>query len=190
MNTKKKKILLALGFGSLTAGILGYLGYRFFKSKKSTAPSVDPNLIASSSSIPTTTTVVSSSGSNSGVVSNSSFPLKLGSKGTLVKRLQNALIKKFGSGVLPKFGADGDFGSETFNALKSKDLPTVVTLSTIELLEKGNVIDPVSLSSRLRSAAIYKNLSQVLFSLSAMNSTDDYIKVSNEFKKTPNPWSS
>jgi hypothetical protein len=45
----------------------------------------------------------------------STFPLKKGSKGALVQRLQLAI----GVSNLPKFGADGDFGTETQNALKA-----------------------------------------------------------------------
>jgi hypothetical protein len=45
----------------------------------------------------------------------SEFPLKKGSKGALVQRLQLAI----GVDKLPKFGADGDFGTETQTALKA-----------------------------------------------------------------------
>lgn len=48
-------------------------------------------------------------------VPDSTFPLKKGSKGALVKKLQLAI----GVDKLPKFGADGDFGTETLNALKT-----------------------------------------------------------------------
>lgn len=40
------------------------------------------------------------------------FPLKRGSKGDKVKELQRALLF-FDKNLLPRFGADGDFGSET-----------------------------------------------------------------------------
>lgn len=53
-----------------------------------------------------------------GGVSVSVFPLKRGSKGSKVKELQNALLKKNAS-ILPKYGADGDFGSETESAVKT-----------------------------------------------------------------------
>ena len=45
---------------------------------------------------------------------NIDFPLKKGSKGPLVKRLQQAI----GVDKLPKYKDDGDFGSETLAALK------------------------------------------------------------------------
>lgn len=47
----------------------------------------------------------------------SSFPLKKGSKNVYVEQLQQALINNFGPGVLSRFGADGDWGSETETAM-------------------------------------------------------------------------
>jgi len=40
------------------------------------------------------------------------FPLKKGSKGARVSQVQSLLLK-IDKNLLPKFGADGDFGSET-----------------------------------------------------------------------------
>jgi hypothetical protein len=54
----------------------------------------------------------------------SQFPIQAGSKGDMVKQLQNALIAAYGSEALPKYGADGDFGSETTAALKKYGIPT------------------------------------------------------------------
>lgn len=45
------------------------------------------------------------------------FPLKKGSKGEKVKELQRALIA-VDPGALPKYGVDGDFGSETEAAVQ------------------------------------------------------------------------
>jgi hypothetical protein len=53
--------------------------------------------------------------SGSVVVSND-FPLKKGSRGAKVKELQMKLLKK-DPAILPKYGADSDFGSETETAL-------------------------------------------------------------------------
>lgn len=44
------------------------------------------------------------------------FPIKRGQKGSNVKRLQQLLLT-FDKNILPKFGADGDFGTETETAL-------------------------------------------------------------------------
>jgi hypothetical protein len=45
------------------------------------------------------------------------FPLKQGSKNDCVKKLQQALIANLGAAVLPKYGADGTWGSETQKAM-------------------------------------------------------------------------
>jgi hypothetical protein len=75
--------------------------------------------------------------------------LKKGSKGEYVKRMQNLLIAK--GFTLPMFGADGDFGKETLQALK--DFQTAISLTVdgicgpstwSELLEDGpeDTLDP------------------------------------------------
>lgn len=48
--------------------------------------------------------------------SNFKFPIRRGQKGENVKKLQQ-LILSINTKALPKFGADGDFGSETATAL-------------------------------------------------------------------------
>jgi hypothetical protein len=64
----------------------------------------------------------------------SNFPLKKGSSGNLVKQLQQALIAQ--GGKLPKYGADGKFGSETEAALKSLYKVTVVDETTFNYITK------------------------------------------------------
>jgi hypothetical protein len=56
------------------------------------------------------------SGGGSGSTRNDDFPLKKGSRGNNVKRLQDALLK-LNPNSLPKYGVDGDFGNETEAAL-------------------------------------------------------------------------
>ena len=50
-------------------------------------------------------------------IKNGTAVAKKGDKGAVVKQLQNVLMQAGGS--LPKYGADGDFGSETVAAVKS-----------------------------------------------------------------------
>lgn len=67
---------------------------------------------------------------------NDNFPLKKGSKGNNVTRLQNALIK-LNPSSLPKYGVDGDFGNETEAALQLQTGKTTCSsseLTTLELL--------------------------------------------------------
>ncbi len=47
------------------------------------------------------------------------FPLKKGSTGSCVQQLQRALIAYYGPSILPKYGADGNWGSETDGAMKA-----------------------------------------------------------------------
>ncbi len=54
------------------------------------------------------------------------FPLKLKSKGAYVTTIQLALIKKYGAKILPRNGANGDFGTELQSALISLNLPHVI----------------------------------------------------------------
>lgn len=68
----------------------------------------------------------------------SGFPLKRGSRGEFVKNLQNALIQKFGAAILPKWGADGVWGSELQTALTSKGLKTTIDQTTYTDYITGN----------------------------------------------------
>lgn len=54
---------------------------------------------------------------NPRTTANDKYPLRKGSKGDNVKAIQK-LILGIDSTLLPKFGADGDFGSETESALQ------------------------------------------------------------------------
>lgn len=106
---------------------------------------------------------------------NDNLPIKYGSCGTNVMAMQNALIKKYGN-VLPIYGADGKWGSETEGALKAKGLPTSYAstqeISTLSKSASGNtnigghlielkVVSPVSLVSisGVAQSSVVKNLS-------------------------------
>lgn len=69
---------------------------------------------------------------------STSFPLKRGSRGEFVKNLQNALIQKYGAAILPKWGADGSWGSEMETALSSKGLKTSIDQTTYTDYITGN----------------------------------------------------
>lgn len=89
----------------IALGIVGI--YYIIRSLKKT-----PSVMDSEGNIDTSSGGGTSSG---GTTTASDFPLKKGSKGSLVQRLQLAI----GTSNLPKFGADGDFGTETQTALKA-----------------------------------------------------------------------
>jgi peptidoglycan hydrolase-like protein with peptidoglycan-binding domain len=92
----------------------------------------------------------------------SGFPIQKGSKGAEVRTLQNALISKYGASILPRFGADGDFGSETVAALSGKGLPT-------SFATKADLDATVgSLRSNVSTVSLPQSTSTGLFSFPAL----------------------
>lgn len=125
MEAKTKKYLL-WGLGAVAVGTGGYFLFKYLQDKKNEQSaddfkeqvnegSVDVPHTNSSSSLP------SPKPSHKPVVYNQ-FPLKYGSKGTLVRDIQNALNKKYGA----KIDVDGDWKGQTENALIAKGLPTTI----------------------------------------------------------------
>jgi hypothetical protein len=113
--THNKRKIILIGLSVLGTGVAGFLGWNYWKNKSKNNQEED----ASSVTVPQNT--------NPSISRNDSFPLKSGSKGNRVTQLQNALVKKFGAGILPKYGVDGMFGKEMEAALVRAKLPKVVT---------------------------------------------------------------
>lgn len=112
---------------SLPVLVGGFLIYKQFRKKQP----IGGMTITGMGSSP------SSSGTSGGASSNSSndfFPLKKGSKGENVKDLQE-LILKINNKLLPRYGADGDFGSETEAAVVSLLNKKVVEFSDYTSLQ-------------------------------------------------------
>jgi hypothetical protein len=116
--THNKRKMILIGLGVLGTGVAGFLGWNYWKNKKKANQEED------TSSFTETPTV------NLPVAKNDNFPLKRGSKGNRVTQLQNALVKKFGVSILPKYGVDGMFGKEVEAALVRAKLPTTVNETT------------------------------------------------------------
>ncbi|MBL4863040.1 MAG: hypothetical protein JKY09_08505 [Crocinitomicaceae bacterium] len=190
MEKKTKYILVGLGVVAVGAG--AYVYYLQQQKKKRNATSDFNEAITSNNiQLPAPTTSSSSGSSSSG------FPLKKGSRGTLVTNLQNALIKKYGASILPKYGADGGFGSETHNALISKGLPTVITseIFTQIVLGSGSGSSSSSTSSSssnsssdiassLHSAITKNSISTAIRALKKIKNVSSYSAVNSIFKKT------
>lgn len=72
-----------------------------------------------------------------GLVMSESYPVKRGSKGEMVRKIQQ-LILAINPKALPKYGADGDFGSETEQALqvilKKKSIDDASDMKNLETL--------------------------------------------------------
>ena len=188
---KTKIIVASLAVGA--AGILGYFGWQYLKKKEAgNVANIDQILKPSNVlpqydagvTVPTTKTKTARRSSNTTASSSegSSFPLIRGSKGEKVQLLQEALIAKYGKAALPKYGADGDFGSETINALKKAGLPTTITESTFNVLTEGLRGDKSNLGKELYGAASARNFNKVISLLKRMSSTDDYATANEVFK--------
>lgn len=174
---KKKKFIL-IGLGMAATGVLGFFGWQYWKNrkKKKEEESETDNF-----QLPPPKNIFIPN--NSQQSRNDDFPLKKGSKGTKVKALQDALIAKYGSGILPRYGADGDFGSETVAALKKSNFPEVIDESTFNVIAQSSFVDAGELAKSLYKNAVNKNLSGIIASLKKMKSKSDYSSVSKEFKK-------
>ncbi|MBI1836438.1 MAG: hypothetical protein HYR91_04145 [Flavobacteriia bacterium] len=202
METKTKYLLWSLG--AIAVGTGGYFLFKHIQSKKEDSavedfvdqidsdfqPSSDQNSLPASSSKPS---------GYKPAPQNSTFPLKRKSKGTLVKDVQLALIKKYGGSILPKYGADGFYGQEMETALKSKGLPT-----TIDSKEYGKIVTSDSkngndkpksetkntdqnnykaLAKTLHDSVIEDNIFTALSILKKIKNKEQYIYLNEEFKK-------
>lgn len=112
--THNKRKTILIGLGVLGTGVAGFLGWNYWKNKKKANQEEDTTSVTDSTSITTSS------------VKNDDFPLKRGSKGNRVTQLQNALVKKYGASILPKYGVDGMFGKEVEAALVRAKMPTSI----------------------------------------------------------------
>ncbi len=204
---KAKIMLTTLAVGA--AGILGYLGWTYYKKRKAARGNADADLnrilqpATTASLYPTTTpprtdtiipppaAVTSSARSTSSTAkattatTTSVFPLKKGSRNSQVKTLQQVLIAKYGAPILPKYGADGDFGTETAAALKKAGLPATIDESTYYVIVQGSGMgkDNTILATKLLTAADRRDFAAALSLLKQLNTKEDYRQVSDQFSQ-------
>ena len=171
---------LLLGISVAATGALSYFGFQYWKKHKQTT---DP----SSNTIPDTKEEQQPSAytpppkTETHTISKDAFPLSKGSKGENVKAFQEALIAKYGKTILPKYGADGGFGSEMIKALQKLGLPSSITQTTFNVLVKGSSPDHMSVAQDLYAAATSKNFTKAMSLLKTLRNTDDYKTVSDTF---------
>ena len=190
----KKIIVTSVAVGA--AGILGFFGWQYLKKKRETKKASDMDAALKTISTtnyetpavdtiakPKTTNRIASTVSPGNTTELSAFPLKKGNRGNNVKLLQEALIAKYGKTILPRYGADGDFGSETVNALKKVALPATINESTFNVLTQTVKVDGASLGKDLYNATAQKNYSKVLSLLKKMQSVEDYTSANEVFKQ-------
>lgn len=119
---------------NLIGGIMliagAYFVYRYFRGGKK-APS-KPLELEDFSNIP------------QAPITSNTFPLKKGSKGAKVVELQNVILR-INPNLLAKFGADGDFGSETEAAVvKLLGKKTIDSQADIESIKNQKSKSPLA----------------------------------------------
>lgn len=132
-------------------------GYILWKKKKDEAEEEKKNNggVSGGSSDSNTGGFAPSGGSSSA----SAFPLKKGSKGVKVWELQNAILS-YNASLLPKYGADSDFGSETEAAvvklLNKKTVDSQADIDRIKTMARSTTSSSGSLASL--SSTLVKSL--------------------------------
>lgn len=195
---KKPKYLL---WGMTAVIVLSGLGYVLFGSKTKTEdiePEYEPSGDVSKAAPKTSNhqPLPIPSGSATG------FPLRKGSRGNNVRLLQQILIQKYGRSILPKYGADGVWGTEVEDALISKGLPTELSQSDFQMITKGQspkpsstsnsassnstTLDPLKTSNSLHDAIGKHDFTKVLRLLGYIHNVGQYKKV-NEYFKSQRP---
>jgi hypothetical protein len=174
--SKGKKILL-IGLSLAATGTLGYFGYQWWRGRKEKAAETESTDLDLSP--PTTTSFSIPSGSPA---RNDEFPLHKGSKGLRVKQLQEALIEKHGKVIMPKYGADGDFGSETVAALAKLNYPSSIDQNTFNMIVQAGGLNSKTVAKELYDGAIKKDISATIKALQKLKSKEDYTSVSEVFK--------
>lgn len=177
-NNKRKAVLIGIGIAA--TGIAGYFGWQYLQRRKQEQPSEDTDFYVDNTPTPSTPQTGTRT---TPPRASDNFPLKKGSRGPNVKALQEALIAGYGASILPKYGADGDFGSETEAALKKLNLPASVDQSTLNILAAGSAPDAEKLAAELYQAASTKNFNGAIASLSKIRSTQEYSAVSSIFQE-------
>ncbi len=99
-----------------------------------------------------------------------------------MRTLQQALIAKHGTSILPKYGADGDFGSETVSALTKAGLPAEISETTLRVLTSSGGPDATSTANALLAAARSGDFPKALAALKTLRNKEDYVAVGNKFK--------
>lgn len=197
MESKTKYLLWGLGAVAVATG--GFFLFKHLQEKKDEkeAEDLDQGTDSSGSDSHGSASPVRRPSSKKPTVYNQ-FPLKYGSKGTLVRDIQSVLNKRFKAGI----DVDGDWQGETENALKKFKLPTSFdsqayakfiagTSSKSEDKKSGKrkptvYLSPKTIAGRLHEAIEKDNIFQALAALKQIKNKARYNSVNEEFKKEKN----
>lgn len=188
---KKKIIIAALAVGA--TGVLGYFGWQYLKRKKQAGKQDMTSLMSkinepvnTEPAVPSKPTRASKKINNrtADTIPINEFPLKKGTKGQYVQKLQEAIIVKYGAATLAQYGADGDFGTELYNALKKLGLPTTISQSAFNVITQGiETTDPAAIGTALYKAASSNDFNKTISLLKKLGSPNDYAIAGERFKQ-------
>lgn len=196
MESKTKYLLWGLGAVAVATG--GFFLFKHLQEKKDEKAAEDLDQETESDSSGS-----NSHGSASTVRSKkptvyNQFPLKYGSKGTLVRDIQTVLNKRYKAGI----DVDGDWQGQTEAALKKFNLPTSFDSQAYAKLISGSsaksdgkkstkhkstgYVSSKTIASRLHEAIEKDNIIQALSALKKIKNKSRYNSVNEEFKKEKN----
>ena len=177
---KKPLVLVSIGAGFIGLSGLGYYLYTRAKNsseRSSGKPADSFDSITSEGSANRLPAPDFSAPAPSYTPTASGFPLQKGSRGELVKNLQTALMNKYGASILPKWGADGVWGSELTTALQSKGLKTVIDNTTYTDYVMGSFGSSKTPSAPNQTTSNNSFIKDVVKSVLPPSVTDPNIKV-------------
>ncbi|MBT1699484.1 hypothetical protein KK083_21480 [Fulvivirgaceae bacterium PWU4] len=191
--TVKPSTVFLLAFGTMAAAGGAYLLYDRIRNRRQLAlnPANDSrDAIIINNNIPPSAT---SNSARAIIPVTNQFPLKRGSRGTLVTMLQQALSNIIGEiAMKANGGVDGQFGPGTANALKMAGYPEVVDEAIFNKItgrSQGSsiktVFDAQDIANKLYRAAQSANIEAVIVSLQEIRSVTEYSAVNEYYKSIP-----
>lgn len=192
INRPAKVFIYALALAALSGG--GFLLYSRIKRKKfatHSLPGENTDTIIINNNLPPSYSASSSTTASktSGTKANDNFPLKKGSRGPRVTKLQEALARIIGiSAMNANGGIDGIFGKGTAAALKMAGYSEIIDEATYNRITGSSgsvtvVFNPSAIALTLYRAAQVKNAGDVLAALKQIKSVSEYSSVNDYYKK-------
>jgi hypothetical protein len=190
VSKSKNKVKIIFGLGTVAVGILSLLGFNYYKKKKNE----NKNETDDQPDAGNDTKDIIHHSSDTGLPpagTDNSFPLKQGSKGTKVRELQQGIMRLYGKAALPRFGADGQFGTELESALRSKGFQIPLPESDFEKITKEKTasppktlisFDPSTIAKGIYYSIVAKDFDSARTLLKTIKNTKDYSSVSAHFK--------
>lgn len=190
-NKAKAKKAVLLSLGTLALGTLAFFGIKHFKKQKNENNDDNSETINDlDTKIPVQTRPANTPRAGvSTLHAGNAFPLALRSKGDKVLQLQQSLMRAFGSGIFPKYGADGIFGTELRDFLRTKGYAVPLSEADFKKITQTQaapstlvVFDPAAIAKGIYNAMVAKDYSSCITLLKAITNPTNYSLVSARFK--------